>query len=98
MLRTARLPPLPPQALVKRGTGSQFSFKFFVQSTRWPSPGALGAEVAAGAWLPATAGKELLLKIREREGARPPKALWAEALELAGGAYADVARDLLGED
>ena len=54
--------------------------------------------MAAGAWLPATAGKELLLKIREREGARPPKALWAEALELAGGAYADVARDLLGED
>ena len=41
-------PPPPPTSKkkkVKRGTGSQFKFKFFVQSTRWGSTSKLLAEL-----------------------------------------------------
>lgn len=84
------------QALVKRGTGSQFVFKFFVQATAW-GPGGLEQQVAAGAWHPARVSKEVLLKIRERDGTRglPPKPLWTEAMELCGGAYASAAAAFL---
>jgi len=83
------------QALVKCGTGSQFQFKFFVQSTRWDQPGDIERQVASGAWLLAEVSPSLLLKIREREGTLRPKPLWTEALELCGGKYKKVASDLL---
>ena len=46
-------------------------------------------------WLPCKCGKEVVLKIREREGKMRPKPLWTEALELCGGDYAKIAKTLL---
>lgn len=79
--------------LVKKGTGSQFSFRFFVQQTVWKR-GDLQSELNDGVWLPAACAKDIILKIREREGSRRPKPLWTDVMELVGGDYADIAKDL----
>ena len=81
------------QLLVKKGTGSQFSFRFFVQQTVWKR-GDLQSELNDGVWLPAACAKDIILKIREREGSRRPKPLWTDVMELVGGDYADIAKDL----
>ena len=53
-------------------------------------------QLADGVWLTAKCAKEVVLKIREREGTKRPKPLWTDALELCGGEYAQVAERLFG--
>jgi hypothetical protein len=53
-------------------------------------------QLADGVWLPAKCAKEVVLKIREREGTQRPKPLWTDALELCGGDYAQVTERLFG--
>jgi putative AlgH/UPF0301 family transcriptional regulator len=67
-----------------------------VQATKW-APGALEQQVADGVWTPMAVSKEVLLKIRERDGTRglPPKPLWTEAMELCGGECATAAAAFL---
>ena len=81
------------QLLVKKGTGSQFSFRFFVQQTVWAA-GSLEEELNDGVWLPAACAKETILKIREREGGRRPKPFWTDVMELVGGDYGEIMSDL----
>jgi len=70
-----------------------------VQATKW-APGALEQQVADGVWKPCRVSKEVLLKIRERDGPRglPPKPLWTEAMELCGGEYAAQAEAFLNSN
>ena len=44
---------------------SGFDFKFFVQSTIWPSVGVLQSEVDDKIWFPAKVSKNVLFKVRE---------------------------------
>ena len=38
---------------------------------------------------PPQVSKDVLLKIREREGSRRPKPLWTDVMDLAGGEYGE---------
>ena len=80
---------------MKKGTGSQFSFRFFVQQTVWAA-GSLEEELNDGVWLPAACAKETILKIREREGGRRPKPFWTDVMELVGFSFLSLSLSLEG--
>jgi len=74
-------------AAVASGDLPLTGLRVFAGALTWP-PGALGAEVDAGAWIPAAASRALALK----PCLGLPVPLWVEALTLMGGEWAGVAR------
>jgi len=80
------------QMLVEKGTCSQFKFRFFIQCVQWEK-GELEKQMAKNTWCPAQVSKDVILKIREREGSRRPKPLWTDVMDLAGGNYGELSED-----
>lgn len=81
------------QELVLGKKASSARFKFFIQQTVW-APGELKKEIEDNVWYPAQVSKDVILKNRGREGPKMAKPLWTEILELMGGTFLEIKKEL----
>uniref|UniRef100_I2CSD8 Uncharacterized protein n=1 Tax=Nannochloropsis gaditana (strain CCMP526) TaxID=1093141 RepID=I2CSD8_NANGC len=81
------------QELVREQGASSSRFKFFIQQTLW-APGELKREIEDKVWYPAQVSKDVILKNRGREGPKMAKPLWTEVLELMGGSFLEIKKEL----